>query len=449
MARAIRLTAALALTAALLPAPPARARVDLVTLPAREQVELTIYEAADLTLVRDAREVPLRHGENRLQFSWANTLIDPTSLELLPRAAARQVSVQDLVYPPRVRGVGIWNVEASAPGPVPVEISYFTSGIRWNAYYLATLDPAGERMDLEGYVRVSNRSGEDYDNARTRLVVGRVHLLDRIAELARRRYPYGRPTPPEPLVQADRGAPPEAAAMREAKAALGRMAPKEIYKEGVSEYFLYTIEGTENIPDGWDKRLLSFAARDVPVTNLYRYEEERYGPRPVRFLEFANDAAHNLGAEPIPGGTVRIFRRLEGTGRLAYVGGRPTRYVPVGGPVSLDLGPSDDVTVEVTPVRVATDGYEWRKGPRGLDEIAGWDEISTVRVRAANHRSIPVTVEIRRNVAGPSWEIRHEGEAPGFEKVDADTVQYTLRLPPGGRAEFTYALTLHRGSREL
>ena len=31
--------------------------------------------------------------------------------------------------------------------------------------------------------------------------------------------------------------------------------PKEIKKEGLSEYFLYTIEGTETIPNGWSKRL--------------------------------------------------------------------------------------------------------------------------------------------------------------------------------------------------
>ena len=31
--------------------------------------------------------------------------------------------------------------------------------------------------------------------------------------------------------------------------------PKEIIKEGLSEYFIYTIEGTETIPNGWSKRM--------------------------------------------------------------------------------------------------------------------------------------------------------------------------------------------------
>ena len=33
---------------------------------------------------------------------------------------------------------------------------------------------------------------------------------------------------------------------------------KQIIKEGLSEYFIYTIEGTETIPNGWSKQLRSF-----------------------------------------------------------------------------------------------------------------------------------------------------------------------------------------------
>ena len=35
---------------------------------------------------------------------------------------------------------------------------------------------------------------------------------------------------------------------------------KEIIKEGLSEYFIYTVEGTETIPNGWSKRMRSFDA---------------------------------------------------------------------------------------------------------------------------------------------------------------------------------------------
>jgi hypothetical protein len=61
-------------------APAARAGIDLVTLPERDSVQLTIYNSADLTLVREVRKLTLQKGLNKLSFGWANTLIDPTSL---------------------------------------------------------------------------------------------------------------------------------------------------------------------------------------------------------------------------------------------------------------------------------------------------------------------------------------------------------------------------------
>ena len=91
----------------------AEAKVDLVTLPSRDTVQLTIYNSADMTLVRESRALTLKDGDNKLQFSWANTLIDPTSLEMLPKASADKIDIADLTFPPRVRNLGLWNIESS------------------------------------------------------------------------------------------------------------------------------------------------------------------------------------------------------------------------------------------------------------------------------------------------------------------------------------------------
>ena len=102
-----------------------------VTLPKRDSAQVTIYNSADLTLVREARALTVKEGQNKLQFSWANTLIDPTSLEMLPRANADKIDIADLTYPPRVKNLGLWNVDSGISGKVPVEITYFTSGLSW------------------------------------------------------------------------------------------------------------------------------------------------------------------------------------------------------------------------------------------------------------------------------------------------------------------------------
>lgn len=423
-----------------------RGKVDLVTLPSREKVQITIYNSADLTLARDIRTLTMRKGANRLQFAWSGTLIDPTSLEMLPLDQVRAIQLQSLQFPPRVQGLGIWNIDSDVAGKVPFEITYFTSGISWQAYYLATLTPEEDAMRLQGYVRVINNSGEDYDNAETRLIVGKISLLDRIADLARRREPFGRPEPEftAPMVgmAADMVTEEAGRAMFAAKAQLTQVRPKDIRKEGLSEYFLYTIEGTEDIANGWGKRLISFMAPDVPVKNLYRYEEERYGPSTVRFISFANDRKHNMGLEPIPGGLVKVFRDTGDEGYLSYVGARDTKYIPMGGEVNLNLGPSERVSVIPTLMDYRTDNYEWKD-----DLITGWDEHRTVRIKIANYRGMPVKIEIRRNFPVTAWQLDSNSDPDRYKEVDADTVQYTLDLPPNGRKVITYNVTWHQGSR--
>ncbi|MHC4088494.1 MAG: hypothetical protein ACYSU5_25305, partial [Planctomycetota bacterium] len=113
---------------------------------------------------------------------------------------------------------------------------------------------------------------------------------------------------------------------------------KEIKKEGLSEYFLYTIGGTETIPTGWSKRLISFDVAEVPVVNLYKYEQERYGNSTVRFLSFKNDEEHKLGETPIPGGMLKVYRGADDKGHLSYTGQSAFKYIPVDEDVELNLG---------------------------------------------------------------------------------------------------------------
>lgn len=427
---------------------PAAAKVDLVTLPVRDSVQITIYNSADMTLVRENRMLTLKQGRNRLQFSWANTLIDPTSLEMTPLAEAGKIHLMDLTYPPRVKNLGLWNINSELSGNVPVEINYLTSGLSWRAFYMGTLSKDEKTMHLQGYVRVTNNSGEDYENAQTRLIVGKVHLLDRIADLARRRYPYGRPGPvplPAPSAVMEEGEELMKDEMRATKRVMAkiRAKPKEIKKEGLSEYFLYTIEGTETIPNGWSKRLPSFQSKGVPVINLYKYEEERFGKSVVRFLSFKNDEKHKLGQTPIPGGALKVYRKApEGDG-LIYEGQSGFKYIPVNEDVELNLGAVGNVVVEPTLMDFKTDNYLFNsKG-----NISGWDEIRTFKVEVKNTRDLPVKVEIYRNFNTNHWDIQNSGQTGQFEKVDLNTVKYTLQLAGKTKNEFTYILTTHHGRR--
>ena len=166
---------------------PASAKnVDLVTLPKRDSVQLTIYNSEDLTLVKETRYVTLKKGANSLQFSWAGTLIDPTSVHFRPLEHADEIEVSDTVFPGQKPQHLIWNIESKIEGQVKVEVSYFTSGLTWSMDYVAVADPEEKAMQFRGYVRVFNNSGEEYENAEVRLIVGRINLVEKIADLAQR-----------------------------------------------------------------------------------------------------------------------------------------------------------------------------------------------------------------------------------------------------------------------
>lgn len=426
---------------------PAFAGIDLVTLPERSSVQLTIYNSADLTLVREVRNLTLQKGLNRLSFGWANTLIDPTSLDLKAVGKPGAVSLLDVSYPPNINTQAIWTVESQVEGEVPVEITFFTSGLTWRAFYMGTLATDEKDMLLEGYVRVQNNSGEDYANAQTRMIVGKIHLLDEIVALARREQPYGRPGAErrerEKGVRLG-GALEKAEAKDRYFGFTADMVAKQIVKEGLSEYFLYTIEGTETIPNEWAKRLPSFVPVRVPVINLYKYDEERFGDSVVRMVYFKNDKAHNLGETPLPDGLVKIYRAVDKANHLSYEGATDVKYIPVDQEVELNLGPNESVKVEPKLMKTSSSNFMFDRNKN----ISGSDETENWKVEVKNLRDVPAKIEITRRLKHQYFdEIKRAGEFGEFEKVDLNTVKFTLLLEAHSVKVFTYSVTYHEGER--
>jgi hypothetical protein len=371
-------------------------------------------------------------------------------MSMLPKAHAADIDIADLTFPPRVQNLGIWNINSEFGGKVPVEITYLTSGLTWRAFYMGTLTEDEQTMRLQGYVVVSNNSGEDYENAQTRLIVGTVHLIDQIAELARREQPFGRPGQPVPAAQPATTEVLRARAMRaplrESLAMDFQMGEeaRQIKKEGLSEYFLYTIEGTETIPNTWSKRLPCFDTEDIPVINLYKFEDDRYGPQVRRYLSFTNDEDHELGETPIPGGNLKVYRTVDDDRHLSYTGQSSFKYIPVGEEVELNLGAVSNVIVEPKLMEEQTDNYRFNRD----GNIDGWDEIRTWQLNIKNTRDLPVKIEIKRNFNTNAWDIENIGDTEKYyEKVDLDTVKYTLMLGPKSEQTLEYELTTYQGTR--
>ena len=430
----------------LLSAVAAHARINVVGLPGRDSVQLTIYNSADLTLVKETRLLTFKKGINRLEFSWANTLIDPTSVEFRALTNADKVDVLDASFPPRVTNTLEWRINSEVAGEVKVEIRYFTSGISWSADYVAEADRAEKLMQLAGSVRVNNRSGEDYENAQIRLVVGVIRLVEEIADLA------GKSERDRANLSGRLGAtkfksdnsPRKDAAKSQASLemlsldALGDAKEREVVKEALGEYFLYTVEGRDTVANGWSKRLPSFVTKEVPIISYYKYERERWGDAVMRYYKFTNAVPSKLGKEPLPDGNVMAFRTVSDDKLFSFVGRTSVKYIPIGETVEMELGNDAEVLVKPTLMN-------WVKSDLAFDQngnVKGWSTMETWQFEVQNSKEIDVVLDIRRNFAG-DWGMVTEQK---FEKVDATKVKFVLPLKPRELQSFTYQLTTRHGS---
>jgi hypothetical protein len=435
--------------------------VDLSTVPKRNTVQLTIYNSEDLTLVRETRTVTFKQGINPLQFSWANTLIDPTSVRLQFLTSADKLDVLDTTFPHDKPQMLYWNVQSEIDGEATIEITYFTSGITWSADYLCIADKDEKQLSVEGFVRVYNRSGEEYEDAQVRLVVGTINLVEKIAQLAR-----------IPIADVSKFAKAEQARFKEqvlyeaesrftddfaatglSKAGTASLKRKEIIKEGLSEYFIYTIEGTETINNGWSKRMRSFEGKDVGFKIQYRYRPQEYGDQLVRMYLLTNDKESKLGTTPLPTGVVRVFRD-NGRDGLSYLTEQTVKYVPIGDKIELNLGRDPSVIFELVKLRASRDDI-WmhidgtdifRQVGGGVQievnsSVVGWNDHEVYSQRIRNYTAKPIEVEVRRSF--PGHVVFRSQLKPTSH--DYQTVQLTATVEPAKKADLLFEIVRKQG----
>ena len=272
--------------------PTAHARVKLITLPVRERVEIQL-DHAHATLVEEERIVPLVAGTNQVDFSWANTSIDPGTIvfrvigyegEIADKAP--QVNVLSVSYPPGENAL-IWDVSSTHSGPIRVRISYLLGGLTKSFNYRAIAENDESTLTLARYIRVQNFANEQYNDTQ-------IH------------------------------------------AGLGDKFSKPI---GINETREILIEKTKG----------------VPITKTYTCDLAQFGyldPAqkklrvPMHYV-LTNDAEHSLGGEAMPYGKVRIFQK-DSAGTTAFIGEDWGNFTPIDDKMKLYLGTAQDVVVKRT-----------------------------------------------------------------------------------------------------
>jgi hypothetical protein len=270
----------------------ASARIKLITLPPRERVEIQLDNPA-ATLVEEERIVPLVKGDNQVDFSWANTQINPDTIlfRVIPPAAgadktnARVLSVS---YPPNEASL-VWAVASDDSGSARVRISYILGNLNKSFAYRAVASRDEKSLTLAQYMRLDNLANEEYANTEMWAGFGKEFLK-----------PIGINETKEMLV-----------------ARHDKVPVQKTYTASVDE----------------------FGYSDQPQNKLRV---------PMHYV-IKNDKAGNLGMAALPEGKVRIF--IEGAGNdkaTTFLGEDWGHFTPIDDQMRLYLGVAQDVSVKRT-----------------------------------------------------------------------------------------------------
>ncbi|HRL06182.1 MAG TPA: DUF4139 domain-containing protein, partial [Brevundimonas diminuta] len=257
-------------------------------------------------------------------------------------------------------------LDAEGAGRRETTLSYLTSGLTWKADYVARFDEKAGKLDLTGWVTLTNNSGATFSNAQTRVVAGDVNLINQ-----------GGYNPRPPVrVSNTRGN--------------GTQSGGE---GALADVYVYPLPEAVTVANNQTKQVGLIDAAGVPATKrylrvvdgFYSAEEPIAAEVGVIFANGSGDAARAL-----PAGVIRVYVKDE-AGEPRFIGESQVDHSPAGSEIVVTTGDAFDVTVQprlVSSERVSKRLVDYFRTRYAMEY--------TVR----NARPEPVTVEVRQRGLG-------------------------------------------------
>jgi len=300
----------------------------------------------------------------------------------------------------------VWKVATEKPGKHLVQVTYQTAGMSWVSDYSAIINKDDTKMDLSGWVTVTNQSGAAYKDAKVKLIAGDV----------RRVQPEVRQPPPAPA----------------APMAMNAARGPGFEEKAFFEYHMYTLGRTTSVNENQIKQIELLSTTDVPVLKRYVFEpggrfwHPRYGKSNEYkinvFVEFKNSKESKLGM-PLPKGKVRVYKRDPADNDLEFVGEDQIDHTPKDEELKLYVGDAFDIVGEKT-VTDRKQGERWRS--------------ESVKDEIRNHKDEDIKVLVREHFYGGEWDLT--AKSMEFKKIDASTAEFELAVPKNGKTEVTYTV---------
>ncbi len=313
--------------------------------------------------------------------------------------------------PPSLRARPTLSVtlDVAGAGRRPVTLTYLTPGLGWAADYVALFDEANGRMDVQGWITLTNNSGTPYANASTLLVAGSVGQ-------AQNRYDqYNRYRPPPPP-------PPPGGMVRAGTETAGR--------ERLGDFYLYPLPERTTIADKQTKQVSFLDVQNTPAARAYEFRngwmstsEEPISANTV--LRFSSSRNQGLG-DALPAGTIRVYQR-DARGNPQFVDEHRIGHTPMGSDIGLVTGQAFDVKVRpVVEERTRLGSSRWR-----------------TRMRYTLTNAGPKAIVVDLVQAGLWGDTRIESESMKSERLSADDTRWRVPVPANGEATVTATFDSH------
>jgi hypothetical protein len=388
----------------------AEPKVTMTSTVPRAGIDLTIYNPI-VSLIQERREVSLAKGINEFRMTWAGVSVNRESVRLVFLDDAQGVQIRDAILPADDPNTVIWHLEAGRPGTYPLALSYYAGGFSWRADYVLTVDDQEKNLWLKAWANITNASGENYQDANIRLVMGDVRILS-----------GGGPRPPQ--------APGAQAAERAAVASMPASSEEVAFaREGFAEYTFYTLARPETLDSGDTKRVTLASSSAIPLRKVYQFDPQAFGSNVAMQYWVENKKDYGLG--PMPPGLVRAYRQ-EKDGRLSLLGEDMLPYVPLAETAKIYLGNAHNIVVETAQIDYQRTDEQWAPDK---SRVTRYVEEAEYKVTVKNRKANAVELIVRQYIPTDAKLVRAD---PQPEQPRLGTLEWKLQIGAGEARELTY-----------
>ncbi|MCD6229337.1 MAG: DUF4139 domain-containing protein [Candidatus Diapherotrites archaeon] len=313
-------------------------------------------------------------------------------------------SVQKISFPTLADGLLtkptlVWQIYTDNAGERSTQTSYLTTGMTWNADYVAKLSENDDSLDLKGWVTVKNASGTTYPNSKLKLVAGDVNRV------------YDTPRYLDYNV------------MYEKSMAGAAYSPEQFEEESLFEYHMYSLGRNTDIKNNQTKQISLLSSSDVSADKEFVYDGSRFGTKVRTIINLKNSEEQGLGM-PLPKGKVRVYKE-DSQGQLQFVGEDLIDHTPKDEEIELFIGNAFDIVGE----RKQTDRTEISRSVVRF----------TFEITLKNHKETNVEVTVPEHLYGwKNWTITSKTDP--YEKIDSNTIEFKVNVPADGEKKITYTV---------